>query len=387
MLKQTFATQCQNYYDSYRKTYNTSALFASPIKSPMVPPSYANINYRQSCLSPPAQLNSPDFSVKGLSSPDDKISLDKMAQYKLLQKNLSSKFLQSPPNCRTSYSDLMTAASFSSKSNESFLSGSSSSKTFSSNINTINNINNENFAYCHRKLFSGSNFSMNMGEDCMNMPNFFHFKNQQSANVGNIMCSNLEGIQKNRFDDLQKTNTHEKTKSQKSGSGKTLQNLTKKNKNKNFNKFNNPKENTTNENTVILTLKIKVAKNDYRIFNLKKYDDLFISLKKFFDLNQIKQELVKPIITKIFSALNKIFWLLNNKIGIYDQEYLNTLYKLWVKNKDTIPVSKSRNVESSDKSTSSSSESEESNHQRMKSNSFSEDIKEEGERVDTAKSI
>ena len=57
-----------------------------------------------------------------------------------------------------------------------------------------------------------------------------------------------------------------------------------------YNKFNSPKENnTTNKNIVILTLKIKVAPNDFRAFSLKKYDDLFISLEKFFGLNKIEQ--------------------------------------------------------------------------------------------------
>ena len=55
---------------------------------------------------------------------------------------------------------------------------------------------------------------------------------------------------------------------------------------KNITKENN----TTNKNIVILTLKIKVAPNDFRTFNLKKYDDLFISLEKFFDLNKIEQD-------------------------------------------------------------------------------------------------
>ena len=45
----------------------------------------------------------------------------------------------------------------------------------------------------------------------------------------------------------------------------------------------------------------------------------------------------KPIVNKIFNALNKIFWLLNSKIGIYDQEYLNSLYRVWKKNKGRIP--------------------------------------------------
>jgi hypothetical protein len=136
-----------------------------------------------------------------------------------------------------------------------------------------------------------------------------------------------------------------------------------------YNKFNSSKENSMNENTVILTIKIKVAKNDYRIFNLKKYDDLFVSLEKFVDLNQLNQELVKPLVTKIFKTLNKIFWLLNNKIGIYDQEYLGSLYRLWIKNNQTIPRRKMKSP--SDKSTndSSDSSSEKSSH-NIKSNSF-----------------
>ncbi|MCQ2820131.1 MAG: hypothetical protein MJ252_22930 [archaeon] len=113
-----------------------------------------------------------------------------------------------------------------------------------------------------------------------------------------------------------------------------------KNKNSNhsyFNKFNTPTENSNLENTLILTLRIKVGPNDYRVFNLKKYDDLFDALQKFFSLNQIKQELIKPIVNKIFIALNQIFFLMNNKIGIYDKDYLNSLYKVWMKNKGKIP--------------------------------------------------
>ena len=123
------------------------------------------------------------------------------------------------------------------------------------------------------------------------------------------------------------------------------------------------------ENTIILTVKIKVAKNDYRTFNLKKYDDLFVSLEKFVDLNKIRQELVKPLVTKIFNTLNKIFWLLNNKIGIYDRQYLHSLYKLWIKNNKEIP--KTKNKTHSDKSTTTSSDSSsENSFKDIKSNSY-----------------
>ena len=179
---------------------------------------------------------------------------------------------------------------------------------------------------------------------------------------------------------------------------KMLKNANNRGGNKHYNKFNPPKENNTiNENTIILTVSLKVGPNDYRTFNLKKYDDLFISLEKFFDLNKIKQDLVKPIVTKIFDALNKTFWLLNNKIGIYDQEYLNSLYKLWKKNNEQIPNRNSQEEESksngrnkkgkynSDKSTISSSDSSDrdKNHKKILSNSFqnldnsSEDAKED----------
>ena len=162
-----------------------------------------------------------------------------------------------------------------------------------------------------------------------------------------------------------------------------------------FNKFNSAKENNTNsENTVILTLKIKVAKDDYRTFNLKKYDDLFISLEKFFDLNKIEQSLVKPIVTKIFTALNKIFWLLNNKIGIYDQEYLNSLYKLWMKNNQNIPKrnddANNKSKANSNNSTISSSDSTDENkkHKKLLSNSFQNvDNLSEDEKQNTVKSI
>lgn len=103
-----------------------------------------------------------------------------------------------------------------------------------------------------------------------------------------------------------------------------------------YNKFNSPCENSHNENTLILTLKIKLGQNDYRVFYLKKFDDLFVSIQRFVEVNQIKQTLVKPIVNKIFLALNKVFWMLNSKIGKYDQAYLSSVYKLWLKNKDKL---------------------------------------------------
>ncbi len=175
-------------------------------------------------------------------------------------------------------------------------------------------------------------------------------------------------------------------------------NSTKKSSKNFYNKFNSPKDTSSsnkNENTVILTLRIKIAKNDYRVFNLKKYDDLFMSLQKFFELNQIKQELVKPIVTKIFFTLNKIFWLLNSKIGIYDQEYLSSLYKLWMKDKDKIPntnknSNNNKELNTSKESTNSSDSNSSISMNKCKtklSKSYQDENSMDNSRQDTAKSF
>jgi hypothetical protein len=233
-------------------------------------------------------------------------------------------------------------------------------------INFCNNLSNNNIININGKIKNFQKYKINNKEDInnFNSNNSSNSNSDKSNNTGSSKSSNK--IKKGKIN------------------GNSSSNLPRK---KYFNKFNSAKENITNENTVILTLKIKVAKNDYRIFNLKKYDDLFISLEKFFDLNKIEQSLVKPIVNKIFAALNKIFWLLNNKIGKYDQQYLSSLYKLWKKNNETLPR---KNKEGSNNSTiSSNSETSEENKKQSNSfqdvNNLSEDDKDEKQK--TAKSI
>jgi len=344
-------------------------------------PKFKPINLYSSYFSP--FQDGKNLSVKNINSPDIKETQNLLSKFSPNQKGTNSKIIGSP---NTTNSDLMTTISLTSQqSNESLL----------SNNNTNNSI------YIPTSF---PNYNINRRSNYYSMinPNNFNFCNNTSNNnVNNIngKNNNFQNIRINNKEDINNFNSNNSSKSSSDKSNKS-NNLIKKGKfncnsinnnnlqrKKYYNKFNSAKENITNENTVILTLKIKVGKNDYRIFNLKKYDDLFISLEKFFDLNKIEQSLVKPIVNKIFTALNKIFWLLNNKIGNYDQKYLNSLYKLWIKNKETLFK---RKEEGSNNSTiSSSSESNEEN--KKKSNSFqdcnnsSEDDKDEKQK--TSKSI
>ena len=440
-------------------------------------PKFKPINLYSTFLSP--SQNDKNFSVKNVTSPDDKLNQDLLNKFSNYQKNLNGKMFQSP---NTTNSDLLTVASLNTQqSNESLLSNNTNTSTYipttfqpmynnyticqfpghrynysmtnfpqmkymyatnnnpflngnystmnmkynnrqsgfmtykqkKNNQNNMSNTNNRNKfkkSYCGNNIKNKENSNNNSNDDKIDLSNFNSnnsIKSGSGSEKTEKSISNTESI---------KTSSNKNVKSTDSTNGKNEKKIKNANNNitngfqkkKYYNKFNSPKENnTTNENTVILTLKIKVAPNDFRTFNLKKYDDLFISLEKFFDLNKIKQDLVKPIVTKIFAALNKIFWLLNNKIGIYDLEYLNSLHKLWIKNNEQIPKRNDDNEEekksngsnngrnkknknNSDKSTISSSDSsdENKNHKKIMSNSFQNmDNSSEDAKEDTVNSI
>ena len=132
-----------------------------------------------------------------------------------------------------------------------------------------------------------------------------------------------------------------------------------------YNKFNTPSENSNNENTTILMVKIKVSEGDYRVFQLKKFDDLIVSLQKFCELNGIKEDMVKPIVFKIFSAVNKVYSVMNNKVGTYNEEYLKSIGRVYNKCKD-------KKKEGTNTNTGNNSNSKQHNMKIRKVNSFYE---------------
>ena len=356
-----------------------------------------------------------DFSVNNKSISKDNININKLFPFNYrpayINKNLTAN-----QNIKNSYSDLCTNCSFSSlKNSESFIYNNNTSQFNPNNsVNLIltpnnNNINESvkisenilNFNNNDNKIENHSakelnNIINNIKINFKNGINDFRFyPNEKGTKTevknyryDNNIFNNKKNSKNNYFnseflEQNNKINDEKMTISSSHNSKKNSINCFEKNLsdiNNNleiksrkkskiyYNKFNNSKENFLNENTIILTVKIKVGKNDIRSFNLKKYDDLFVSLEKFVNINKINQELVKPLVTKIFKTLNKIFWLINNKIGIYDQEYLGSLYRLWIKNNKQIPKS---NKNQSDKSTNdSSNESNDNSPEKIKSNSF-----------------
>ena len=270
-----------------------------------------------------------------ISSPEIKINFDSVSK----NQNLISKMnLYSKRNNQCSLEDLRTQASTSSES----LLSSNSKLSFNLRGSNESLLMNNNYNYNNT-----SPFNLNgLNNYCVNEYNIFNHQRNISMNNPSLNNMNYFSINNNTIQNLTSGNLFSCNNTSNINNNCNLRGSTKipssKKLGKNYyNKFNSPKENinnATSENTVILTLKIKISKDEFRVFNLKKYDDLFVSLQKFFDLNKIKQDFVKPIVAKVFATLNKIFWLLNSKVGIYDQEYLNSLYKLWKKNNEKIPI-------------------------------------------------
>ena len=76
------------------------------------------------------------------------------------------------------------------------------------------------------------------------------------------------------------------------------------------------------ENTVILLVNVKISKDKIAIFKLKRYDDVFETIKLFCEINLIDENLIKPLIIKSLNTLNTIYQIMNCKL---DNRQINLL--------------------------------------------------------------
>ena len=68
------------------------------------------------------------------------------------------------------------------------------------------------------------------------------------------------------------------------------------------------------ENTEILKVNVKISKNKNVLFKLRRFDDLFLTVKLFCEINSIDEKFMKPIIIKALCALNNIYQVFNSEI-------------------------------------------------------------------------
>ena len=75
------------------------------------------------------------------------------------------------------------------------------------------------------------------------------------------------------------------------------------------------KGNPVFENTEILNVSVKLAENNYAVFKLKRYDDIFMTIQYFCEINNLDEEMIKPLIIKSLCAINTIYKVMNSKIN------------------------------------------------------------------------
>ena len=103
-------------------------------------------------------------------------------------------------------------------------------------------------------------------------------------------------------------------------------------------KVNNLKENNTVacpdqrhqtnpafENTEILNVNVKISKDKTAIFKLKRFDDLFLTIKLFCEINSVDEKLIKPLIIKSLATLNTIYQVMNSKL---EEKQIDVLKKV-----------------------------------------------------------
>ena len=88
------------------------------------------------------------------------------------------------------------------------------------------------------------------------------------------------------------------------------------------------KGNPAFENTEILNVKVKIAENNYAYFKLKRFDDIFMTIQYFCEINNLDEKMIKPLIIKSLCAINTIYQVMNSKVN---EENIKVLQE--VKNK------------------------------------------------------
>ena len=61
-------------------------------------------------------------------------------------------------------------------------------------------------------------------------------------------------------------------------------------------------------------MNVKLSKDRTAIFKLKRFDDLFLTIKLFCEINSVDEKLIKPLIIKSLTTLNTIYQVMNSKL-------------------------------------------------------------------------
>jgi hypothetical protein len=88
------------------------------------------------------------------------------------------------------------------------------------------------------------------------------------------------------------------------------------------------------ENTDILEINVKVSPEKTLTFKIRRYDDMFKTVKIFCEINNLDIKLIRPLIIYIIKALNSIYGIYNLKLKRDEIEFLKELKMRFYKEED-----------------------------------------------------
>lgn len=77
------------------------------------------------------------------------------------------------------------------------------------------------------------------------------------------------------------------------------------------------------ENSYILTINIKVSNDETLSFNIRRYDNIFKTVKIFCEINNLDAKYIRPFILYIIKALNRIYGIVNLNLTKDEILFLN----------------------------------------------------------------
>ena len=198
--------------------------------------------------------------------------------------------------------------------------------TNNNNLNYFKN-NNNNFLHFNNR---NNNISINSNFSIPSSPNlpinsFSLFDSNNINNIGNFGNINkLSNIQKclthNNHHNLNKNPFHNMMPQLE------LNKCILKTQINNNNLFEKDKENTD-----ILEIYVKISKTENLTFKIRRYDDMFKTVKMFCEINKLDIKLIRPFIIYIIRALNSIYGIYNLSLKSDEIQFLkdikNNFYK------------------------------------------------------------
>lgn len=190
---------------------------------------------------------------------------------------------------------------------------SKSSMSIESSLSFNNLFNNKNNAMQNN---SNQNNIQNQNSNCYNLllnNNIVFFNQNLNLNINNSQI--IDQCQPFNLYDSNSSNSFRKMKSFDSFHSSLKSQISN-------SIFENEKE---RENTDILEINVKISEKKSLIFKIRRYDDMFKTVKIFCEINKLDTKLIRPLIMYIIKALNSIYGIYNLNLKTEEINFLKNI--------------------------------------------------------------